>query len=874
MKLGIGIDTGGTYTDAVLYDFENKKILNTAKSLTTKNDLSIGILGALDALPADLLKKAELISLSTTLATNACVEDKGGCAKLIFFGGDPKVIDEYGSQYGLPPSSELHIQESFTSFSGEATREPDWALFESALEHGYEQLDGVGIIEMNAMRNGASVEKKAKALFLQKHDIPVVCGHELFSELNCLQRGSSTLLNAGLFPVIKEFLTAVKKALAVRGLDAALVIIRSDGSMMSEEFASLRPVETLLCGPAASAIGGTQLTDNPNSIIVDMGGTTTDIALVKDGLPVTVVGGVSIGKWKTFVDGLYVKTLGLGGDTAIHYNGKSLKLKDYRIVPLCVAAQAYPAMLDSLKTLKVRKHSRFLYEHYMLVRDINASDRYTGEEKALCAALRENPLPITEAAAALGKDIYSLNADRLIKDGAVQICGLTPTDIMHIKGDFDSYCTEASVLAATFVACNLDISVDELCTLVYDEVKRKLYLNIVKVMLENKYADYAKNGVTPDVERFINDQYEAAKAGGSDPLLSALLKTDYSLVGIGAPIHIFLDDVAKLLGTHAVIPKHYEVANALGAIMGSISATHSVDIRPNSGAESITGYTVYGNDGSVFFEQMADAEQYAVSEAKKGARAEAIRRGAVGRLTVTTNIAQNEAELSECMIYLGTRVTAHAVGVIGFFDGEPACDEPENDEQAPVSAEAVATPKSTHPVYHTEERVQEALSFGFSQAGELNISALVFMPEVKAMCAACEQYGKNWRCPPGCGSVEDAAKLTANYSYGIIVQTIGHMEDDFDGETVQRTGEQHGQNFRRLIEKVKEEHPDILPMGAGTCKLCKTCSYPDAPCRFPDKAISSMEAYGLWVSRVCSLSGIPYNNGKSTITYTSCYLLK
>jgi predicted metal-binding protein len=177
--------------------------------------------------------------------------------------------------------------------------------------------------------------------------------------------------------------------------------------------------------------------------------------------------------------------------------------------------------------------------------------------------------------------------------------------------------------------------------------------------------------------------------------------------------------------------------------------------------------------------------------------------------------------------------------------------------------------------YNTEQLVREALDSGFSQAGELNVGALVFMPEVREMCAAdrCWQYGKNWRCPPGCGSIEDAAAKAAQYSYGMLVQTIGLMEDDFDYETIQETGEKHKSNFAALVDKLKTRYPDILPMGAGTCGICKTCTYPDAPCRFPDKSISSMEAYGLWVSKVCELSGVPYNNGKQTITYTSCYLL-
>ena len=178
--------------------------------------------------------------------------------------------------------------------------------------------------------------------------------------------------------------------------------------------------------------------------------------------------------------------------------------------------------------------------------------------------------------------------------------------------------------------------------------------------------------------------------------------------------------------------------------------------------------------------------------------------------------------------------------------------------------------------YNTGELVQEAVGTGFSQAGELNVSALVFMPEVRAMCDAdrCNQYGKNWRCPPACGSIEEAAERAAKYSYGIIVQTTGRMEDDFDYETIQATSEKHKNNFAVLIEQLKARYDDVLPMGAGTCTLCDACACPDAPCRFPDKSISSMEAYGLWVSKVCELSDVPYYYGAQTITYTSCYLLK
>lgn len=664
MRIGIGIDTGGTYTDAVVYDFAAAKICGTAKALTTKEDLSRGILEAIDGLPAELTRQAESIALSTTLATNACVEDQGGAAKLIFFGGDPRIIDENGGKYGLPPSGEICIPPALPA----ERYAPDWDAYCRMLDEGFDQLDGVGIIEMNALHNGGAIEEKAKTLFQQRYALPVVCGNELFSALNCLQRGASTLLNARLFPVIREFLAAVKKALAERQIPARLVIVRSDGSLMSEDFACVHPVETLLCGPAASTIGGVRLAGAADSLIVDMGGTTTDISLVRGGRPVTVTDGVSIGKWKTFVDGLYVKTFGLGGDSAVHYHDRQLVLEEYRIVPLCVAAHRYPAILENLRETaeKRRRHTRFLYEHLLLVRDIRGSGRYSPEEEALCAALLDGPLPLAKAAETIGRDIYTLPVKRLLRDGAVQLCGLTPTDIMHIRGDFTRYCTEASRLAAEFAAFNLEVSVEEFCDLVYTEIKRKMYIRIVEVLLENKYPQYAAGGVPDNIERFIRESYEAARTGKRDPLLSMPFRTAFTLVGIGAPVRVFLEDVAALLGTGVVFPEHYEVANALGAVIGNASASCSVNIRPDSSAEGVTGYIVYGAGEPRGFEEREDAEAYAAAEAKKNAREKAIRHGAAGEIRVTCEVQPQEARSKLGTIYLGTTVTATAVGAMGF----------------------------------------------------------------------------------------------------------------------------------------------------------------------------------------------------------------
>lgn len=511
------------------------------------------------------------------------------------------------------------------------------------------------------MRNGAVIEKKARDIIRETCDVSVVCGHELFSELNSLQRGATTLLNAGLFPVIREFLSAVRKALAVRGIrPKRLVIMRSDGGLMSEDFAALHPVETLLCGPAASAVGCMHMTDSSDSIMVDMGGTTTDIALIREGRPVTFTEGVSIGKWKTFVNGLYIRTLGLGGDSAVHYKDGKLVLESRRVVPLCVAACEYPCVLENLKKMPVRKHTRFLYEHYLLVRDISGSPVYTEHEKKFCSVLRSGPLPIEEAAAAVGKDVYTLDVSRLLKDGVVLLCGLTPTDVMHLCGDFQKYCTEASGLGAQWAAYNLDISVEELCRQVYDEVKRKLYLNIVIALLENKYPHYRKNGISPELERLIGEAYEEGRRGERDPLLTPMFHTTFSLVGVGGPAHVFIHDVARLLGTHAVVPENDTVANALGAVLGSISASCSVEIRPSMDVDGITGYTVFGSHEPRSFEDEEEAVAYAVKEAEAAAREEALRRGAAGEVKVTSRVCTSSTQAGAGAVYLGTVVTACA----------------------------------------------------------------------------------------------------------------------------------------------------------------------------------------------------------------------
>lgn len=174
----------------------------------------------------------------------------------------------------------------------------------------------------------------------------------------------------------------------------------------------------------------------------------------------------------------------------------------------------------------------------------------------------------------------------------------------------------------------------------------------------------------------------------------------------------------------------------------------------------------------------------------------------------------------------------------------------------------------------TETLISAALENGFNDAGMLDASTLKPLPEVREMCAVnrCRKYGASWSCPPACGTIEELEARMHKYSRGIIVQTVGVMEDDFDYEAIVDTDARHKENLDRFTPIVLELYPNAFPMMAGTCTRCEKCTYPDAPCRFPDKVFPSMEACGLMVNQVCKDNGMKYNHGRHTICFTSCYL--
>ena len=177
-------------------------------------------------------------------------------------------------------------------------------------------------------------------------------------------------------------------------------------------------------------------------------------------------------------------------------------------------------------------------------------------------------------------------------------------------------------------------------------------------------------------------------------------------------------------------------------------------------------------------------------------------------------------------------------------------------------------PKQSHNLLRLAEEI------GFSHFGLFQTEALSFRQEVRDMCKAgrCGSYGTRWTCPPYCGTLEESAIKAKQFDSGIILQMTGSMKDDFDVECIQETEQAVKTKLNAFVKKIRAQQIECLPMTVGTCTKCSKCTCPDEPCRFPEEAFTSMEAYGLIVNDVCTSAGVKYNYGSKTMTFTTCVL--
>lgn len=669
--LGIGIDTGGTCTDAVIMDTETKKILGAGKALTTKENLEIGIANALDTLPQDLVRQAESLSLSTTLATNAAVENKGCRAKLLLIGFDPSIMEhlkEIYASYGFQDMDQFIIIDAKVEKIFSEPYDPDWEDLKRRLPEYFSDCDAVGIVQKHPRANGGRFELTARKILEKELTIPVTIAYDISDEVDILKSCAGTMLNARLIPLISEFMEAVRHVMKTRGIDIPISIVRSDGSLMSEQMARECPVETLLCGPAASVVGGSTISEKEDAMIIDMGGTTTDIAIVRHGEPVMADTGIHIGQWKTMVKGLYVDTFGLGGDSAVRFKDHELFLDTTRVIPISVLAAQYDSVIPKLKALADEKrfHACWIHEFYVLQKDISDKNGYTKEEKAVCEALKNGPLITMELADMFDKDPHFLRLERLEQDGVLMKSGLTPTDMMVIKGDFDRYDKKAALLAMECMQANLRMEMADIPDAVYELVVKKMYKNIVRIMLHQEYGNQKNLFATEAQEELLELLYRQAKDASEHKEAERTQEADLGfrihvpLVGVGAPIHIFLPKVGALLGTTTVIPEHAGVANALGAAASRIISRSIVRVKAEYKDGYCYGYSVFENGQLHMLDDCKEAEDFGCEVAKRAAREKAMRQGMKTEPQIDVSLRRIKSSPDDFGVLFETVITATA----------------------------------------------------------------------------------------------------------------------------------------------------------------------------------------------------------------------
>ena len=662
----LGIDTGGTFTDAVLLD-ANRKIVASAKSLTTRFDLTLGIGASLDKLPKALLSRVALVSLSTTLTTNSVVEGKGSPVCVLLAGYDPPQIKASGLV-------DLLGSEAIVSLPGghDAGGAPVQALDEAAshaaiLQHA-PRVSAFAISASFGVRNPAH-ELQLRAWVQALCDKPVTCGHELASSLGAPRRAMTVALNARMISHVKALIDSVKHTLQARHIDAPLMMVKGDGTLINVASALKRPVGTVLSGPAASVLGACALSGLEHAIVADMGGTTTDIAVVRHGRPELSFDGAMIGKWRPMVEAVKVYAIGLGGDSEVRFQGgEGLVIGPRRVVPLSLLAHAHPQVLATLE----RQQNETPHAS-----QIRFAQRLQADE-AMLARLADDELRAWERLAGGPIDLERANIEdrglsraiaRLERKGLAIYSGFTPSDAAHVLGLSAHWSTDAAVFGAriwarqmrhlyglgTWVLGDAQAPARQVVDKVTDTICQKLIeagLNDAGHMNEGNASKMATLLTQMALYR------RSAPLVQSASVFKLQFAPDVPLVAVGAPAASYYPEVARGLGVQLRMPEFADVANAVGAVLGQVSQrVHLTVSQPVRGV-----FRVFTAAGPRDFDALAPAIHHAQQLAARDAEARALEAGASG---VCVEFSQEDNKVNNDIdgnIFFEARVTATASG--------------------------------------------------------------------------------------------------------------------------------------------------------------------------------------------------------------------
>ncbi|MEY4174483.1 MAG: hypothetical protein RI900_1648, partial [Actinomycetota bacterium] len=567
----LGIDTGGTYTDAVLYEEATRTVVAAAKSPTTHHDLSIGVCGAIDAvlgLGVVAPDGIELVSLSTTLATNALVEGKGRPVGAVIIGFDQEVVERAGlaEALGNDPAVFLH---GGHDPHGSAVAPLDLERLAAEVQAVAARVEGFAVTSQFSVRNPEH-EIAAAAVVREVTGRPVTLSHHLSARLNGPKRAVTAILNARLIPIIEGLVHTTEKALADRGVRAPLMVVRGDGSLVSAAFVRERPIETILSGPAASLVGAAHLTGLDDAIISDIGGTTTDIAVLRGGIPTVSPDGATVGGHRTMVQAVAMHTHGLGGDSRVAHDvraaGCSLLLGPRKVVPMCQLAMSEPELVHTMLDQQLTNQYPGELDGLVLIAERWAErlEQLEGNERAVLQAMGGRVAVATKVLATLQMRRVM---ERLVQRGVLQVAAFTPTDASHVLGIQHTYDTAAAQKVAELFARNRDrmgraIAVDalELSQRTIDTLVRRS----AEAVLAAAFVDDGLPGDTvtqPVVQAVLDRRLRTVglHLGLSSPL-----------VGLGASAPTYYPRIAEVLGAESRIPEHAGVANAVGAVVGRV----------------------------------------------------------------------------------------------------------------------------------------------------------------------------------------------------------------------------------------------------------------------------------------------------------------
>ncbi len=685
MKVVLGIDTGGTYTDAALVDhklashwpderdrLEGLGVLAGAKALTTRHDLTIGIERAVRAVlgqvgptgspqgvvgPEDI----HLVALSTTLATNAIVEGQGRPIGLLLIGYDQELVRQYGLERELVTERLVYLHGGHNVVGEEVEPLDEEAARETILAWK-DDVEGFAISGFFGVYNPAH-ELRVKGLVQSLTDLPVTCGHELTTRLDSVKRATTVALNAQLIPLLHDLIAAVRRTLTGMGITAPLMVVKGDGSLVRAAWAMERPIETILSGPAASVVGAWHLGGQHDVWTVDVGGTTTDIAVLDGGRPRLNPHGAHVGGWRTMVEAADVHTVGLGGDSHVRLNGSRLIIGPERVIPLCLLASQHPVALDQLTIQEQEKGGgrlgQFLVAQRPGRRSHPSARELSSEKRSLLDSLRAGPRLLTsvvEDGPLVSQWVRSLEARQIVLRSA-----FTPTDALHVLGRLNLWDAEASRVGARILAKQTELSPEVFCERVIDGVGDRVSKALVTKVLGDE-------GMLPDWEREPSAEALLERALGDKPDsdLSCEMRLRQPLVAIGAPVEAYMPRVADQLGTELIIPRHAEVANAVGAVTGSVVQQIRVTIQPLDGDT----FRLHLPDGIRDFSTLAESVRYAEETMTERVEVMAREAGgstgdiaqAPGQVEVRTEREDKTAPVRGDRIYLGTEMTFTAVG--------------------------------------------------------------------------------------------------------------------------------------------------------------------------------------------------------------------